>query len=175
MIAINVDITLAQIAMAQARWNEAATLLQSAIRRSVSAGMVTGEAVAQAQLAICETRRGHAGDRDKAATRARELRSRITEHMEVLGVDIALPQLALDTAQREAATATLRELAGDAARRGWLAWSLEARLALLQLLEQGRDSSAIEVRNRLAADAHAHGFAWILARMGATPAASPPT
>src|SRR5665213_2371541 len=98
--------------------------------------MITGEATAQAKLAVCYQTLGRDAERDRALARARQLRTRITEHQEVFSVDIALAQLSGETGQKAAAVATLRDLIADADKRQWLAWSLESRLALTRLLER---------------------------------------
>ncbi|MEO5558640.1 MAG: hypothetical protein ABIO49_02720 [Dokdonella sp.] len=122
----------------------------------------TGEADAQALLALCEEAAGNASARDVAATRARELRTRITERQEVFMVDIALARLHSNAGPIDTALTTLRDLAADAEKRHWITWSLESRLALWQLLEEKHDPSAPSVLNALKAEAKAHGFKRIL-------------
>lgn len=169
MLSGNADLLSAQIAIGQRDWRSAIAYLQSAIRTCAAAELTSGEAVAQSLLAISGARVGRDVERDRAAARARELRSRITEHQEVFAVDITLAQLRGASGQADGAIAALRGLVAEADKRNWLAWSLESRLALLQLLERRRDLSAARTRDQLAKDASAHGFGWILARMRGDP------
>lgn len=166
VVAINVALSLAQIDIAHAEWTSAKARLAGAVEESVKGQLVTGEANAQALLALCELRLGNVDASAHAATRAKSLRAGVTERMEVLGVDVALPQLATNTEDRKEAIIALRTLADDADRRGWIAWALETRLALLQQLESAHDATAAAVRDRLAADVEKYGFSWIRKRLG---------
>jgi hypothetical protein len=57
-------------------------------------------------------------------------------------------------------------LADDAARRQWLGWSLEARLAAVQVATAAGDRLAGRQRADLAASARKSGFGWIVRRLG---------
>jgi hypothetical protein len=77
-------------------------------------------------------------------------------------VDIALAKLD-GPEQRAAALDKLRKLAGDAERRHWIGWSLEAKLAEWRILMSvGNRSAAAEVRLDLEKTARALGFKRIL-------------
>lgn len=68
--------------------------------------------------------------------------------------------------KREAAVATLRDMASDAEQRRWLALSLEARLAEWELLQEGGDIAATaNLRRAIETQAKQHGFAWVLLRL----------
>jgi tetratricopeptide (TPR) repeat protein len=161
---------LARIDIGQGNWVQARDRLQRVADKSTSGEFVTGEATAQALLALCHAALNQPKLRDETARRARELRSRITARGEVIPVDIALAQVEGQRGDRDAAVTTLHGLAVDSESRYWLAYSLEAQFAALQLLEQppvARD--AAELRRRIKATAQQHGFGWILARLGAEP------
>ena len=167
MTAGNGDLLLAQIAIGQGDCRKALPPLQDAVKTFVAAQMVTGEADAQSLLALCYARLGRADERDRAAARAKTLRSRITDHQEVFAVDIALAQLRGETDHADIAIAALRDLVADADKRHWLAWSLESRLALVQILDIQHDATAASSREALAKDARMHGFNWVVRRLGA--------
>ncbi|MGA9341997.1 MAG: winged helix-turn-helix domain-containing protein [Rhodanobacteraceae bacterium] len=168
---VNVDVLQAQMAIGRGDCTAAMPRLQEAVKLSVANEFVTGEAIAQSQLALCHDALGHDPERDRAATRATALRSRITERLEVIAVDIALDQLRGQTGHSDEAVAMLRNLAEDADKRRWLAWSLEARLAAVQLLYRAKDPRVPAQRGELQRIASAHGFAWILSRLPASPLA----
>jgi tetratricopeptide (TPR) repeat protein len=165
MLVYNADLLQAQIAMGHGDWTRAVALLQRSIKTATEGQLVTGEAIAQSQLAICYAKLGRDAERDRAAARAKELRSRVTERQEVFAVDIALAQLGGGMGQQEAAAAVLRELAVDADKRQLHGWALESRLALLQLLESWHDPSAAALRDQVTNDARGRGFGWILIRL----------
>lgn len=165
LVRINSQMVRAQIAMGQADWTSAVPLLQDVAKVAMDAGLVSGEAIAQSQLALCHAALHDSVERDRAAARARELRSRITEHQEVFVVDIALAQLLGDTGHADTSISLLRDLVADADRRQWLAWSLEGRLALWRMLERLHDPSANASRSALLSAAKARGFGWVVARL----------
>ena len=135
--------------------------------KSTSGEFVTGEVVAQALLALCHAALNQSEQRDEAASRARELRSRITARGEVMVVDIALAQVQGLRGERDAAVTALRGLAKDAESRNWQIYALEAQLAALQLIERPPAAlDAGELRRRMAATAREHGFGWIAIRLG---------
>lgn len=70
------------------------------------------------------------------------------------------------TGKRGPALARLHELAADAAKRQWLDWSLEARLATYDVLAQAHDPAAAARRGELETDARKRGFGWVLERLG---------
>ncbi|MEO7325915.1 MAG: tetratricopeptide repeat protein [Dokdonella sp.] len=158
----NSELSLGQLDLDDRQWDRARTRLRGAAAMFAKAEASTGEADAQALLALCEEATGNASARDAAAARASDLRSRITARQEVFMVDIALARLHGDSAQRDVALNALRDLAADAEKRHWITWSLESRLVLWQLLEEKHDSSAQTLLHALKAEARAHGFARIL-------------
>ncbi len=168
MTAANVELSFAQIDMGHGDPTAARQHLLQAIDGFSKGEMATGEAIAQSLLALCDRALGDINARDRAAARAKELRSRITARAEVFEVDIATAQLLGETGQHDVAAAALHELITEADKRQWLAWSLESRLALSQLLARGQDPSASAVRSALESAAKAHGFGWILLRLHAS-------
>ena len=162
------DVELAQIDMAYKRFDSARERVSHAIEKFAAGGEVVGEAAAQSLLALCYAALNEPVKRNVAAARARDLRSSITEHQEVAVVDVTLAQLLGVLGQRSQAVAQLREFAADAEKRQWLGQSLEAKLAALQLLEQGHDPAAATLRLQLETTARHHGFGWVLARLSPT-------
>ena len=161
----NVDTTLAQIDMGRRRWAEARPQLERAAEGFAKAEANTGAADAEAWLALCADALGDSAARDRAAARAKELRRGITERQEVLAVDFALAVLRAHAGDAGAIT-DLRALAEDADRRHWLGWSLESRLAAFEALRQRHDPAAAALGMEVASTASAHGFGWVLARLG---------
>ena len=91
---------LAQLDMDDGRWSAARERLQQASRGFAAAEERTGEADAEAMLALCEQALGNAAGRNQALQRARALRQSITSRQEVYVVDIALARLG-DPAQSD--------------------------------------------------------------------------
>jgi hypothetical protein len=149
------------------RWATARDLLRRASQEFSTNGAQTGEADAEALLALCADALGDAADRDRAIARARSLQTTITAKQEVYFVEIALAQLAAGSEGRSAALTRLRELALDAQRRHFIAWSLEAKLAEWRILRsQGDAAAAAKLRTELAEEAHKLGFRRIDALLG---------
>lgn len=129
---------------------------------------VTGEATSQGLLALCQAALGQSELRDQALSRARELRSRITARGEAVAVDITLAQVQGLSGNRSEAVAALRVLAADAEARQWVAHSLEAQFAALQLLErEPAVPGAAELRTQVTAAARKYGFVSLLTRLDA--------
>lgn len=162
------DVLLARIDMAYARFDRARDRLSPAIEKLVTGGEVVSEAVAQSLIALCYAALNKPIERDRAATRARDLRSSITERQEVAAVDVTLARLLGMSGQRSQAIAQLQEFASDAEKRQWLAQSSEATLAAVELLEQDHDPAAAALRLQLETTARQHGFGWVLARLSPT-------
>ena len=162
--AANTQLLFGQIEFDAAQWAPAQERLRRAAKAFAIVEARTGEADAEALLALCAQALRDPAERDRAAARARELRTAITSKQEVYLVDIALARLASGGQQRGEAIAKLRELANDAERRHWISWSFEARLAEWQLLKvEGNDAAAARARTDLVAAARARGFNRILA------------
>jgi DNA-binding winged helix-turn-helix (wHTH) protein/Tfp pilus assembly protein PilF/TolB-like protein len=161
----NALLSLAQLDMDDARWSAARERLRAAARGFAAAEVQTGEADAQAMLALCAQALGSSAERDQALDRARKLRQAITSRQEVYMVDIALARLG-DPAHADAAAAAskLLALAADAEQRQFLAWSLEAKLAAWELLRaSGTGSAAAQaLRAQIERTAREHGFGRIL-------------
>jgi tetratricopeptide (TPR) repeat protein len=160
----NVQLVLGQMDFDAAQW----AMAQEPLRRAAKAFAVvearTGEADAEALMALCAQALKDPAERDRAVAKARELRTAITSKQEVYLVDIALARLASGGQQRSEAVAKLRELASDAERRHWIGWSLEAKLAEWQILKsEGSEAAASRARADLEATAHARGFNRIIA------------
>jgi tetratricopeptide (TPR) repeat protein len=161
---------LGQLDFDALRWVSARDLLRRAAKVFALHETQTGEADAEALLALCDDALGDAVDRDRAIGRVRSLRTAITSKQEVYLVDIALAQLAVGSEERSAALARLRELAIDAQRRHFLTWSLEAKLAEWQMLRsQGDAAAAAKLRTDLEVEARKHGFRRIIALLDAPP------
>ncbi|HEY2445165.1 MAG TPA: winged helix-turn-helix domain-containing protein [Rhizomicrobium sp.] len=169
MMVGNADLTLGQIRMGKGEWAPAASYIESAIREYGSAELTTGEAVALSLDALCDAALGKTRERDNAAARARELRSRINERQEVIQADIALAELQGETGQREQAIEQLRNIADDARKRQWQNWALEADLASARVLAAGGETTrANALRTSIAATARKLGFGWVLQRLQRT-------
>ncbi|HEY2178227.1 MAG TPA: winged helix-turn-helix domain-containing protein [Caulobacteraceae bacterium] len=155
----NVDMTNGQIEMGLGHWPAAYTLIGAADRELAHSDMVAGQATTASLLALCDAALGRAADRDRLTARARQLRSRANQRQEVIQTDIDLAQLRGLAGDRAGAVATLRRLADDAARRRWLGWSLEARLAAARLSANPADRAA------LLATARKAGYGWVVSRV----------
>jgi tetratricopeptide (TPR) repeat protein len=160
----NSEFLAGQIEFDAGRYAEAQGHLKRARDDYAEAGVQTGEANAEAYLALCAQALKQPAERDRAAARARGLRVTITTRQEIYLVDIALARL--DAAnQRDTVIDRLRKLAADAERRHWIAWSLESKLAEWQILSgqgQGQAPEASAIRSDLEQSARAHGFKRIL-------------
>jgi hypothetical protein len=98
---------------------------------------------------------------------ARDLRRSITSRQEVYVVDIALAAVGSGSRSHAEAIAALEELAADAERRHWLAWSLESSLAAWRLARDSHDAPrAARLRERIESEARKHGFGRILSLLG---------
>jgi ATP/maltotriose-dependent transcriptional regulator MalT len=165
----NANMMLAQLDMDEGRWSAAGDRLRQAARGFAAAEERTGEADAQAMLALCAQALGNTAERDQAAGQARRLRQSITSRQEVYVVDIAMARLADDTPARAAAAQKLLALAADAEGRHWLGWALEAKVAAWELL-RGRGTGpaganppdAEVLRREIQRTAREHGFGRIL-------------
>ena len=174
LYADNARVLLAQLDMDRADWAGARALLVEASRGMAAAEAETGEADAQARLALCDQALGLAAERDQARERAQGLRRGITSRQEVYFVDIALARLAAARRGDPAAVAALLELAADAERRRFLCWSLEAKLAAWQLLAaRGSPARAAALRRELEGQARTHGYGRILQLLHAGPLSAP--
>jgi len=154
----NSQMILAQLDMDGGRWRAAAERLRQASREFAAAEENTGEADADAMLALCDQSIGDTAGRDQSVKRARTLRESMTSRQEVYTVDIALALLAGETRSDAAAVEKLQALATDAARRHWLGWSLEARFAAWELLRARGAGTAAALRTDIDNTARAHGF-----------------
>jgi hypothetical protein len=134
--------------------------LGEASRGFAAAELRTGEADAQAMLALCAQALGDKVGRDAAAERARTLRQAITSTQEVYVVDIALAQIGART--DAAAVEKLLALATDAERRRFVAWALEARLAAWRVLRAQGLGAGDALRAAIEKTARRHGFGRIL-------------
>jgi ATP/maltotriose-dependent transcriptional regulator MalT len=154
---------LAQLDMDDGRWSAARERLQQASRGFAAAEERTGEADAEAMLALCEQALGNPAERNQALQRARALRQSITSRQEVYVVDIALARLS-DPAQSDttAATDKLLALASDAEHRHFIGWALEAKLGAWELLRVRDAATADALRAEIEATARERGFGRIL-------------
>jgi DNA-binding winged helix-turn-helix (wHTH) protein/tetratricopeptide (TPR) repeat protein len=166
----NAELVLAQLDYEKGDWVQARARLRRAIQGFAAGELETGEADAQAMLALCAQASGDVAERDQAAARANTLRERITARQEIFFVEIALAQLANSPRRGADAIVRLRDLAADAERRQWLSWSLEAKLAEWQLLKAaGNPAAATHLRADLESAAGKRGFRRILTLMSAAP------
>jgi tetratricopeptide (TPR) repeat protein/TolB-like protein len=158
----NAEFLAGQIEFDAGQYAKAQEHLRQALQGYTAAEGYTGEANAEALLAVCAQMLKEPAERDRAATHARALRATISAQQEIYLVEIALARLG-GTEQRSAAVDRLRKLASDAERRHWICWSLEAKLAEWQILTGlGNRAEAAEVRVDLEKDARAFGFKRIL-------------
>ena len=166
--AANAQLVLGQIALGHRDWAQARGLLQQSLQGWNASDEPAGQAVSEALLALCDVALGDVTASDRAAARARELRSRTNQRGEVRLLDIALTELQAETGDRHAAVTALQSLADDAGKRQWLGMELETRLAALRLLERDADRAAAKsAYDALAASARSRGFGWVLQRMTA--------
>jgi tetratricopeptide (TPR) repeat protein len=166
----NAQLVLGQLEFDASRWASARDLLRGAAHVFAIQETQTGEADADALLALCAAALGDAVERDRASARARSLRTTITSKQEIYFVDIALAQLAAGSAERGAAIKRLHELAIDAQGRHFLNWSLEAKLAEWQMLRsQGDAAAAGKLRTELDMEARKHGYRRIVTLLNAPP------
>jgi len=165
----NVELMEGEVAMADHQWPNAVARFGAAEKEYRGAELVTGQAIASAMLALAYAETGDVADRDAATARARELRSGVTERQEVFEVDIALAELRGKAGDHVQASALLQTLAGDAQKRNWIAWSLEAKFAALQWNDPARTAESYSAqRAALAREAGHYGFGWIVQRLGAS-------
>ncbi len=159
----NALMMLARLDMDAGRWGPAGERLEEARRGFAAAEERTGEADADALLALCEQALGRKAERDAALEAARTLRRSITARQEVYIVDIALARLG-KTGQPEPAAAveTLMALARDADARHFIGWSLESKLAAWELLRVQDGAAAEALRGEIEKSAREHGFGRIL-------------
>jgi tetratricopeptide (TPR) repeat protein len=175
----DVQLLLGQLDFEEARLTSARARLQLASEKFAADESHTGEADAQAWLALCAHSMGDSTASAQAAARARELRAGITSRQEIFVVDIALARLASGPRQSAEAARTLEQLAVDAEQRHWMSWTLEARLAQWQMLNQeGDTAAAAELKKTVETTARKFGFKRVLGLLNrpaaatATPAAS---
>ncbi len=157
--------TLAQLDMDAGRWVGARDRLRQAGQGFAAADEQTGEADAEAMLALCDAALGDNPGRDVAAGRARTLRQSMTSRQEVYVVDIALARLEDAADKNGNAPQQLLALAADAERRHWLDWSLEAKLAAWELLRTRGATGADALRRQIETTARLHGYGRILRRL----------
>jgi DNA-binding winged helix-turn-helix (wHTH) protein/tetratricopeptide (TPR) repeat protein/TolB-like protein len=166
---------LAQLSMDRGQYADARARLEHARDGFAAAEATTGEADADAMLALCEQALGRVKERDAALARARDLRRSITSRQEVYVVDIALAAIGSGSRSHAEAIAALEDLAADAERRHWLAWSLESSLAAWRIARDSHDAPrAARLRERIESEAGKHGFGRILALLGPAAAGATP-
>jgi DNA-binding winged helix-turn-helix (wHTH) protein/tetratricopeptide (TPR) repeat protein len=171
----NAAMMLAQLDMDRGRYPDARARLERARSGFAAAEATTGEADAEAMLALCDDALGMPKERDTALARARDLRRSITSRQEVYVVDIALAAVGSGSRSHAEGIAVLEDLAADAERRHWLAWSLESSLAAWRLARDSHDAPrAARLRERIQSEAHRHGFVRILTLVGAVGAGTTP-
>ena len=153
---------IAQLDMDEGHSSAARERLERASQGFAAAEERTGEAEADAMLALCAQASGDITARDRALLRARVLRQSMTSRQEVYVVDIAMARLD-DTSQHGPSPADrLLNLAADAERRHWMGWALEAKLAAWQLLRARHADRAQALYQDIDETARQHGFGRIL-------------
>jgi hypothetical protein len=156
----NARMMLAQLDMDEMHWAAGRDKLREASRDFAAAELRTGEADAQALLALCAQALGDKIERDAAVDRARTLRQAMTSMQEVYAVDIALAQIGV---QKDSGTVEkLLALAADAERRRFIAWALEARVAAWRLSHTQGVAASDALRGEIEKTARHHGFHRIL-------------
>lgn len=149
---------LAQLDMDEGRWSVARERLERASQGFAAAEVRTGEADADAMLAMCAQALGDAAARDRALRRARVLRQSMTSRQEIYVVDIAMARLDDASHSGPSSPERLLTLAADAERRHWVAWALEAKLAAWQLLRARQADRAQALYRDIDETARRHGF-----------------
>jgi len=169
----NAELEIGQLEVDQGHWLAAREHLVRAVDGFAAHEAQTGEADAQALLAVSAQATGDAAGSDRAAERATQLLRAITSRQEVYSVDILLSQLKAGTPQGTEVVRRLAAVALDAQERHWIGFSLEAKLAELRLLQADRNAgeSAHRLRDELESEARSHGFGRIVDLMSAAPAA----
>jgi DNA-binding winged-HTH domains len=169
----NSQLMLGQIAMGQSRWTQARNALRISLDGWTASQEPSGQAEAEAMLALCYAALHDTGARDNAAARARDLRSQINQPQEILTIDITLAQLA-DQLDAQADTDVLQSLGADALRRQWRDLAMEAQLAVVQLLERRHATqAAAKAYATLWQDAGKYGFGWVQRRLAFHPPQRP--
>ena len=164
--AANAQLMLGQIALGRHRWVAARDSLKQSLQAWTISQEPAGQAVSQGLLALGYNALGNTAERDRAAARARALRSRVNGREEVLPLDIALAQLQGRTGDRSAAITALDALAKDANDRHWVGMALEANLAAPRLWQGSSNKGAQQAaRDALTASARRLGFRWVLQRI----------
>lgn len=153
---------IAQLDMDERRWSAARERLERASQGFATAEERTGEADADAMLALCAQALGDTTARDRALQRARVLRQSMTSRQEIYFVDIAMARLAADAHSGPSSAEQLLALAADAERRHWMGWALEAKLAAWQLLRARHAERAQALYREIDETARRHGFGRIL-------------
>ena len=156
------QITLAQLDMDEEHWADARDKLRVASRGFAAAELRTGEAAAQALLALCAEALGETAERDSAIKRARTLRQSMTSRQEVFVVDIALAQVTPSARPDGAAVQKLLALAADAEQRRFVPWALESRLAAWRIMQAQGGGAPQALRAQIETTARRYGFARIL-------------
>jgi tetratricopeptide (TPR) repeat protein len=170
----NANFMIGQIEYDAGHYDKAQEHLRRALEGYKGAQADTGEANAEALLALCAQMLKEPAERDRAAAHARGLRTTISSQQEIYVVDIALARLA-SPEQRGAAVDKLEKLAKDAEARHWIGWSLESKFAKWQILMGlGRNPEAAETRADLERTARALGFKRILALINSARQTAPP-
>ncbi len=165
---------LGQLDMDDGRCAAAREHLQQASRGFAAAEERTGEADADAMLALCAQTLGDTAARDRALERARTLRRSMTSRQEVYMVDIAAARIGDAVHADPKSTERLLALAADAEHRHWLGWSLEAKLAAWEQLRARRADGAAALRRDIDNTARRHGFGRILQLLARDDAGAPP-
>jgi tetratricopeptide (TPR) repeat protein len=153
---------LAQLDMDEGRWSAARERLQRASQGFAAAEERTGEADADAMLALTAQALGDTAARDRALQRARTLRQSMTSRQEVYVVDIAMARLDDASHSGPSSPERLLALAADAERRQWMGWALEAKLAAWQLLRARHAGEAQALYRDIDGTARRHGFGRVL-------------
>jgi tetratricopeptide (TPR) repeat protein len=162
----NADLVLAQLEMEGGHCPQAVERLNHTLGALRIAALTSGEADAEALLALCEQQAGNITQRDVHLNRAVQLRRSVTSRQEVYFVDIVAAELAPEAGGQQGPLARLMALSADAEQRHWLTWSLEAKLAAWQLaMAHHEDATASRLRAELQSSATAHGMGRIIAMM----------
>jgi len=162
----NTDLVLAQLEMEGGHCPQAVERLNRTLGTLRIAALTSGEADAEALLALCAQQSGNIKQRDVHLNRAVQLRRSVTSRQEVYFVDIVAAELAPEAGGQQDPLARLIALAADAQQRHWLTWSLEAKLAAWQFATaHHEDAAAARLHAELQSSATAHGMGRILGMM----------
>lgn len=156
--AMEARLELAGLALVEDRSGASLTLAREAATWYRSRQMPAGETRALALLAEAFLRQGLKEEARKAARSARAGLDRSEDRELRVSVSVRLARIEVGLGRPEEALLLLRHAAEDAARSGFAATGLEARLALAEIQSRLRDPAAETALAAVRKEARARGF-----------------